>query len=115
MTNDGGQLNITWVNYRCGCGWFYEGPDVEAHVEQHYRTGVHGAEVRDPDKMLAPEQPDLLRYVTSEDVVERDALFLRIYATHLRNGTAATWEIPNTIARTLEDISRRIEQRNIKT
>ncbi len=51
-----------------------------------------------------PAEP-LVDYVTSESRASRSAAFLRTYAARLRDGTAATWEIPTTVASTLEDIA----------
>lgn len=56
-------------------------------------------------------EPDLVRYMTTTESRERDALFLRMYATKLRNGTAFYDDIPNTIASTLEDVAKRLAVR----
>lgn len=57
----------------------------------------------------APQPPALLTYVTTEKGPVRDAAFLRTYAKRVRNRTAAAWEIPNSVAQTLEDIAARLE------
>lgn len=49
--------------------------------------------------------PALVDYMTADSREQRAAAFLRTYAERIRNGTAATWEIPNTVASTLEDIA----------
>jgi hypothetical protein len=47
--------------------------------------------------------------MTAETVQERDAAFLETLAERVRNGTARSWEIPNTVAQTLCDIAGRIQ------
>jgi hypothetical protein len=54
--------------------------------------------------------PPLVSYMTAATPRARDAAFLRTYAARVRDRTAATWEIPNTVASTLEDIANRIER-----
>ena len=51
------------------------------------------------------EKPPLVDYMTTDSRQQRCAAFLRTYAERLRNGTAASWEIQNTVASTLEDIA----------
>lgn len=40
---------------------------------------------------------------------ERDAWFLRMYATHVRAGTERTIDLPSIIADVLDGIAKRIE------
>lgn len=54
-------------------------------------------------------EPSLITYMTTESGAIRDAAFLRTYAARVRDGSASSWEIPNTIASTIEDIANRIE------
>jgi hypothetical protein len=56
-------------------------------------------------------EPTLIEYLTTSSVAVRDAAFLEMYARRLLDGTAATWEIPNTVASTIRDIARRIRER----
>lgn len=56
----------------------------------------------------AQETPSLLTYLTTNDPAQRDAAFLQTYAARLRDGTAQSWEIPNTVASTIEDIAQRL-------
>jgi hypothetical protein len=51
----------------------------------------------------------LVTYMTAETAPERDAAFLRMYAARVLDRTASSWEIPNTVATTLQDIANRIE------
>jgi len=52
----------------------------------------------------------LMTYMTTESGPLRDAAFLRTYAARVRDGSSASWEIPNTVASTLEDIASRLER-----
>ena len=52
--------------------------------------------------------PDLEMYMTTQDGPTRDAAWLRMLARHVRNGTVATWDIPNTLANTIEGIAARL-------
>jgi hypothetical protein len=56
----------------------------------------------------SPAEPALIKYMTTADPTQRDAAFLRTYAERVRNGTAAQWEIPSTIAGTIEAIANRV-------
>jgi hypothetical protein len=59
---------------------------------------------------IAQEQvPPLTAYMSAETTPQRDAAFLRMYAAKVRDRTAAAWEIPNSVASTLEDIAKRID------
>ena len=59
-------------------------------------------------KPSAETPPDLVTYLTTDDGPTRDAAFLRTYAARVRDGSAATWETPNTVASTIEDIANRL-------
>ncbi len=52
--------------------------------------------------------PDLEIYMTTTDGPTRDAAWLRMLARHVRNGTVAAWDIPNTLASTIEGIAARL-------
>jgi hypothetical protein len=54
--------------------------------------------------------PPLVAYMTAATTPERDAAFLRMYAARVLDRTASSWEIPNTVATTLQDIANRIER-----
>jgi hypothetical protein len=56
----------------------------------------------------SPGASPLETYMTTRDPVTRDAAFLQTYAERIRNGTAATWEIPSTVAGTLDAIAKRM-------
>lgn len=58
----------------------------------------------------AVERPPLLAYVDGSSRHARSAAFLRTYATKVRDRTAVSWEIPNTVATTLEDIAALLER-----
>lgn len=56
------------------------------------------------------EEPALLRYMSGTVTgPERDAAFLETYAARVLDGTAATWEIPSTVAGTLQAIASRLK------
>jgi len=55
------------------------------------------------------QQPPLLTYMSTDNALVRAAAFLRTYATRVRDGSAFTWEIPNTVASTLEDIATKLD------
>jgi hypothetical protein len=57
------------------------------------------------------DEPALIAYMTTRQPKRRDAAFLRTYAARVRDGSAVTWEIPSTVAGTLEAIAQRIEHR----
>jgi hypothetical protein len=54
-------------------------------------------------------QPALTDYMTADSRAGRSAAFLRTYAERVRNKTAMSWEIPNTVATTLEDVANLID------
>ncbi len=56
----------------------------------------------------AKEVAPLTAWMSAETTGQRDEAFLRMYAAKLRDGTAASWEIPNTVASTLEDVASRL-------
>jgi hypothetical protein len=56
--------------------------------------------------------PPLVDYMAGESREARSAAFLRTYAARVRNGTAASWEIPNTVATTIEDIAAILESKS---
>lgn len=58
------------------------------------------------DRARLAQEPALVTYMQAETRGDRSAAFLRTYAERIRNGTAASWEIPNTVADTLEDIAK---------
>lgn len=58
------------------------------------------------DRARLAQEPALVAYMQAETRGGRSAAFLRTYAERIRNGTAASWEIPNTVADTLEDIAK---------
>jgi hypothetical protein len=51
------------------------------------------------------ELPPLVAYMKAETRETRSAAWLRLYAEKVRNGTASGFDIPNTIAQTIEDIA----------
>lgn len=67
------------------------------------------------EQPAAAPVPALLAYMNATSGPERDAAYLRTYAERVRNGTEVSWEIPNTRARTLEDIATRIIERSSTT
>ena len=74
--------------------------------EQHPATNTAR-----PGAVETPPESALLTYMTTDDPARRDAAFLRTYAERVRNGTAVTWEIPSTVAGTIDAIAARIEAR----
>lgn len=58
--------------------------------------------------------PALVRYMTAESAPERAAAFLETLAERVRNGTAWSWEIPNTVALTLEDTADLLLRESLK-
>ncbi len=63
----------------------------------------------DADRLAREQEPALLTYMTTTDPVKRDAAFLRTYAARVRDGSAFNWEIPSTVAGTIEVIAARLE------
>ena len=59
---------------------------------------------------IAPS--DLVLYMTTTDGPIRDAAWLRMYAEKIRNGTAFGFDIPNTIATTIDGIANRMLTRS---
>jgi len=59
---------------------------------------------------IAPS--DLVLYMTTTDGPIRDAAWLRMYAEKIRNGTAFDFDIPNTIATTIDGIANRMLTRS---
>jgi hypothetical protein len=57
-----------------------------------------------------PEPEPLLDYMNAETTSQRDVAFLRLYAAKVRDRSAVHWEIPNSVASTLEDIANRLER-----
>lgn len=52
--------------------------------------------------------------MTTPDGLTRDAAWLRMLAAHIRNGTLMTWDIPNTLASTIDGISDRLIERGVE-
>ena len=71
----------------------------------------------DLDALLRVPQPSaapaLLQYMNADTREARSAAFLRTYAARVRDGSAVSWEIPNTVASTLEDIAALLESKAI--
>ena len=57
----------------------------------------------------AAESSVLMTYMTTSSPQLRDAAWIRTYAARVRDRTAASWETPNTVASTMEDIAKRLE------
>jgi hypothetical protein len=58
-----------------------------------------------------PQDAPLVAYMNAETREQRSAAFLRTYAQRVRDRTAVSWEIPNTVATTLEDIAALLESK----
>lgn len=58
----------------------------------------------------APARPPLIEYMHAVDRSARSAAWLRLYAAKVRDGTAVTFDIPNTLAQTIEDIAQHIDR-----
>lgn len=75
-----------------------------ARLRMHIQIGAKKGRQR---RRLRDEA--LVAYMSALSTPQRDAAFLRTYSKRIREGTAAAWEIPNTVATTLDDIALRIE------
>lgn len=83
-----------------------EREDVKVSRVAQLTAGVVGQDL--PQSGNDVETSDLMTYMTTASGPERDASWLRMYAEKIRNGTAWSWEIPSTVAGTMEAIASRV-------
>jgi hypothetical protein len=87
-----------------------------AHVHE-WKLSATGAaaETPAPSEGLRETTPALMTYMLTNDPRDRDAAFIETYAQRILDGTAATWEIPSTVAGTLKAIAQRMKARQAAT